>query len=154
VEAFRSTLDEVKEADLLLHLVDSSDAEPEGQIAAVHNVLEQIGARHVPELLVLNKVDLVEPPTIQRLQNLHPDAVAVSALNGDGTAELAAAISERLAADVVMVRLEVPYARADIVAAAHREGEVVVEKHEETGSVLEVRLPKASLAHFDGFVAD
>ena len=154
VEAFRSTLDEVKEADLLLHLVDSSDAEPEGQIAAVHNVLEQIGARHVPELLVLNKVDLVEPPTIQRLQNLHPEAVAVSALNGDGTAELAAAISERLAADVVVVRLEIPYARADIAAAAHREGEVVVEKHEETGSVLEVRLPKASLAHFDGFVAD
>jgi GTP-binding protein HflX len=152
VEAFRSTLDQVKEADLLVHLVDCSDPEPEEQIAAVHDVLEQIGARQVPELLVLNKTDLVEPHTIQRLQNLHPEAVAVSALNGDGTLELAAAISDRLESDVALVRLAIPYARADVVAAAHREGEVVTEKHEETGSVLEVRLPKARLTRFEGFM--
>ena len=152
VEAFRSTLDEVKRADLLLHLVDSSDAEPEEQIAAVHDVLEQIGARQVPELLVLNKTDAVPAGTIARLQNLHPDAVPVSALTGSGIAALVDALSDRLVADMALVRLEIPYARADIVAAAHREGEVVAEKHEETGSVLEVRLPRSRLALFDQFV--
>jgi GTP-binding protein HflX len=152
VEAFRSTLDEVKQADLLVHLVDSSDAEPEEQIAAVHDVLEQIGARQVPELLVLNKTDAVPAGTIARLQNLHPDAVPVSALTGSGIADLVDALSDRLIADMALVRLEIPYARADIVAAAHREGEVVAEKHEETGSVLEVRLPRSRLAFFDQFV--
>ncbi len=146
VEAFRSTLEEVKQADLLLHLVDTSDAEPEEQIAAVHAVLEQIGARQVPELLVLNKTDAVEPSAIARLQNLHPEAIPVSALRGDGIEVLVDALSERLVSDFALVRLEIPYSRSDIVAAAHREGEVVAEKHEETGSVLEVRLPRARLA--------
>ena len=152
VEAFRSTLEEVKQADLLLHLVDTSDAEPEEQIAAVHAVLEEIGARQVPELLVLNKTDAVEPGAIARLHNLHPEAIPVSALAGDGIDALVDALAERLVSDLTLVRLEIPYSRADIVAAAHREGEVVAEKHEETGSVLEVRLPRARLATFEQFV--
>ena len=152
VEAFRSTLEEVKQADLLLHLVDSADAEPEGQIAAVHDVLEQIGARQVPELLVLNKTDAVDPNTIARLENLHPDAIAVSALTGFGIPNLVEALSDRLVSDISLVRLEIPYSRADIVAAAHREGEVIAEKHEESGSVLDVRLPRARLAPFEQFV--
>jgi GTP-binding protein HflX len=152
VEAFRSTLEEVKKADLLLHLVDSSDAEPEEQIAAVHDVLEQIGASQVPELLVLNKTDAVDASTIARLQNLHPEAVPVSALRGRGIDHLLEALSERLVSDVSLVRLEIPYSRADIVAAAHREGEVVAEKHEETGSVLEVRLSRARMPLFEQFV--
>jgi GTPase len=152
VEAFRSTLEEVNKADLLLHLVDSSDAEPEEQIAAVHDVLEQIGARQVPELLVLNKTDAVDSGTIARLQNLHPEAVPVSALQGTGIDHLVEALSERLVSDVSLVRLEIPYSRADIVAAAHREGEVVAEKHEETGSVLEVRLSRARMPLFEQFV--
>ncbi len=152
IEAFRSTLEEVKQADLLLHLVDSSDQEPEEQIAAVHDVLEQIGARQVPELLVLNKTDAVDPSTIARLRNLHPEAVSVSALDGTGITDLVNALSDHLVSDVALVRLEIPYSRADIVAAAHREGEVVAEKHEETGSVLEVRLPRARLSFFEQFV--
>ena len=152
VEAFRSTLEEVKQADMLLHLVDTSDAEPEEQIAAVHAVLEEIGARQVPELLVLNKIDAVEPGAIARLHNLHPEAIPVSALAGDGIDALVDALAERLVSDLALVRLEIPYSRADVVAAAHREGEVVAEKHEETGSVLEVRLPRARLAPFEQFV--
>ena len=152
VEAFRSTLEEVNKADLLLHLVDSSDAEPEEQIAAVHDVLEQIGASKVPELLVLNKTDAVDASTIARLHNLHPEAVPVSALKGTGIDHLVEALSEHLVSDVSLVRLEIPYSRADIVAAAHREGEVVAEKHEETGSVLEVRLSRARLPLFEQFV--
>ena len=152
VEAFRSTLEEVKTADLLLHLVDSSDAEPEEQIAAVHDVLEQIGARQVPELLVLNKTDVADPSTVARLHNLHPEAIPVSALKGAGIDLLVEALSERLVSDVALVRLEIPYSRSDIVAAAHREGEVVAEKHEETGSVLEVRLSRARMPLFEQFV--
>jgi GTP-binding protein HflX len=152
VEAFRSTLEEVNKADLLVHLVDSSDAEPEEQIAAVRDVLEQIGASQVPELLVLNKTDAVDASTIARLRNLHPEAVPVSALQGTGIGHLVETLSDRLASDVSLVRLEIPYSRADIVAAAHREGEVVAEKHEETGSVLEVRLSRARLPLFEQFV--
>ena len=152
VEAFRSTLEEVKQADLLLHLVDSADAEPEEQIAAVHDVLEQIGARQVPELLVLNKTDAVDPNTIARLQNLHPEAIPVSAVTGSGLPNLLEALSDRLVSDISLFRLEIPYSRADIVAAAHREGEIIAEKHEETGSVLEVRLARARLAPFEQFV--
>jgi len=94
----------------------------------------------------------VDHGTVDRLRNLHPDAVSVSALEGTGIDDLVAALSERLVSDVALVRLEIPYSRADIVAAAHREGEVVAEKHEESGSVLEVRLPRARLAPFEKFV--
>jgi GTP-binding protein HflX len=153
VEAFRSTLEQVGEASLLLHMVDASDAEPEEQIAAVREVLDQIGASQVPELLVFNKADAAEPVTLSRLSNLHPEAVVISALEGTGLTVLAETISSRLASDREIVRLEIPYSRADIVAAAHRDGEVVAEKHDEHGSILEVRLPKARLAHFEQFVA-
>jgi GTP-binding protein HflX len=153
VEAFRSTLEQVGEASLLLHMVDASDAEPEEQIGAVHEVLDQIGASQVPELLVFNKADTAEPATLSRLSNLHPEAVVISALAGTGLTELAEAISNRIANDREIVRLEIPYSRADVVAAAHRDGEVVAEKHDEHGSILEVRLPKARLAHFEQFVA-
>jgi len=153
VEAFRSTLEQVGEASLLLHMVDASNAEPEEQIAAVREVLDQIGASQVPELLVFNKADAAEPVTLSRLSNLHPEAVVISALEGTGLTVLAETISSRLASDREIVRLEIPYSRADIVAAAHRDGEVVAEKHDEHGSILEVRLPKARLAHFEQFVA-
>jgi GTP-binding protein HflX len=153
VEAFRSTLEQVREASLLLHLVDSSDAEPEEQIAAVHEVLDEIDARGVPELLVFNKADVAEPATLARITNLHPDSVVISALEGTGLVELAEAISNLLQSDRSFVRLEIPYARSDIVAAAHRDGEVMAEKHDEHGSILEVRLPASRLAHYQQFIA-
>ncbi len=153
VEAFRSTLDEVVGADLLLHLVDASDSEPEGQIAAVREVLAQIGAGSTRELLVLNKVDSAEPAMVARLRNLHPEAVAISALSGDGTNQLAEAIGASLEERLSTVRLEIPYTRPDLVAAAHRHGEVLAEKHDEHGSVLEVRLSAGRLKAFKDFVA-
>ena len=82
VEAFRSTLEEVADSDLILHVVDGSDADPEGQIAAVREVLGEIGALHVPELLVINKVDAADEDTLTRLRRVAPDAVFVSARTG------------------------------------------------------------------------
>jgi GTP-binding protein HflX len=154
VEAFRSTLDEVKEAELLLHLVDAAEPDPEGQISAVREVLSAIGAGAVAEQLVFNKADAADPVTLRRLGNLYPEAVTISALTGEGLADLQVAMVERLPVDLATVRLEIPYHRGDLVAAAHREGEVLAEKHDESGAVLEVRIPRDSLAQFAAYVSN
>ncbi len=151
IEAFRSTLDQVKEADLLLHLVDASDPDPERQIEAVRTVLSEIDARHLPEIIVINKADQAEPATVKRLANLHPRAVIISALTGEGIHSLAEVIGTVLDADRTVVRLEVPYARGDIVAAAHAEGEVVAEKHDDSGTIIDVRLPRSRVKAFAEF---
>lgn len=148
VEAFRSTLVEVKEADLLLHVVDAADPDPKGQIAAVREVLAEIEADEVPERLVFNKVDLATDPALTRLQNLYPDAVFVSALTGEGLGDLQSAIAEDLEKQTSLLRLTVPYERGDIVASAHRLGEVLAEKHDEDGTVIEVRLPAHATGEF------
>jgi GTPase len=96
VEAFRSTLDEVTRADLALHVVDASAADALGQIATVHEVLRTIGAEQVPELLVLNKIDIASPETVAVLRQAYPDALQVSALTGEGISELRDALADRL----------------------------------------------------------
>ncbi|HJU80658.1 MAG TPA: GTPase HflX [Acidimicrobiia bacterium] len=151
IEAFRSTLDQVKEADLLLHLVDASDPDPERQIEAVRTVLSEIDAGHLPEIIVINKADQAEPATLNRLANLHPNAVVISALTGEGILNLADRVGTALDADRTVVRLEVPYARGDIVAAAHAEGEVVAEKHDDSGTIIDVWLPRSRIKAFADF---
>jgi GTPase len=148
VEAFRSTLVEVQEADLLLHVVDASDPDPVGQIGAVRDVLAEIDATEIPEQLVFNKVDLVSPTTLTRLENIHPDAVYVSALTGDGLDRLREAVSGHLERRMVLLRLVVPYDRGDVVASAHRLGDVINEKHDEHGSIVEVRVPQELVGEF------
>ena len=151
IEAFRSTLDQVKEADLLLHLVDASDPDPERQIEAVRTVLSEIDAGHLPEIIVINKADQAEPATLNRLANLHPNAVVISALTGEGILNLADRVGTALDADRTVVRLEVPYARGDIVAAAHAQGEVVAEKHDDSGTIIDVWLPRSRIKAFADF---
>jgi GTP-binding protein HflX len=154
VEAFRSTLEEVVDADLLVHVVDASSADAEDQIAAVHEVLEEIGAGGVPELVVVNKVDVADRPAVRELLDTHPGSVAVSAATGEGADALLEAISARLRAMVPIVELEVPYDRGDVVAALHREGEVLVEVHADTGTRVRARLPHVDVARFAEFVVD
>ncbi len=153
VEAFRSTLEEVIDSDLILHLVDASDSDPEGQIEAVRTVLAEIGAESVPEVLVLNKIDAVDELVLSRLRNLHPEAPAISALTGDGIDAMLEDVAARLAVRRVSIRLEIPYDRAEVVAAAHRTGDIVSEKHDESGTVLEVRLTPEKVAGFLPFIA-
>jgi GTPase len=148
VEAFRSTLVEVQEADLLLHVVDASDPDPVGQIGAVRDVLVEIEATDISEQLVFNKIDLVSPTTLTRLENVHPDAVFVSALTGDGLERLRSAVSGHLERRMVLLRLVVPYDRGDVVASAHRVGDVTNEKHDEHGSIVEVRVPQELVGEF------
>ncbi len=152
VEAFRSTLDDVKGADLLLHLVDASDADPEGQIAAVHEVIEEVGAENVPELIAFNKIDRADPIELGRLKRLYPDSPMISALTGQGVEDLLTIIGERLQAETVLLRLSIPYDRGDVLAAVHRLGEVLVEKHEDTATVVEARIPTIDESRFSDFV--
>ncbi len=151
VEAFRSTLQEAAEADLLLHLVDGTDADLPGQIAAVREVLSEIDADTIPELLVVNKVDVLTDMQRQRISNQYPDAVLVSALSGEGLDELVAALSSALAAGLVTMTLAIPYDRGDLVAAAHEMGEVIEEKHDERGTIIDVRVPVAVAPRFAEF---
>jgi GTP-binding protein HflX len=151
VEAFRSTLAEVAEADLLLHVVDGSDPDPAGQIAAVREVLMEIGAAELPELIVFNKADLMGEQARARLANLYPDAMFISALEGEGLDTLVERVGELLERTMVTLTLEIPYARGDMVAAAHRFGEVIEEKHDDNGMILEVRIPEASRPRFAQF---
>src|SRR4051812_8504488 len=120
VEAFKSTLDVVNEADLLVHIVDSSATEPEVQIDAVRAVLDDIGGDRGPELLVFNKADLAAE-NAARLAARHPGSVVVSAATGTGVDELLRAIGDRLRALTAVVELVVPYERGDVLAAVHRE---------------------------------
>jgi GTP-binding protein HflX len=151
VEAFKSTLAESAQSDLLVHLVDGTDGDPAGQMAAVREVLSEIGATDVPELLVINKVDATPDPQRTRLENMYPDAVPISALRGDGLDELLERVAALTTPRTVTLSLAIPYDRGDIVAAAHRLGEVTGEKHDENGTVLDVRLPATMTSRFSDF---
>jgi GTP-binding protein HflX len=156
VEAFRSTLEEVAEADLLLHVVDASAPDPEAQIDAVRTVLAEIGADRVPELVAFNKADLLgdgRPGEAKRLLDRHPQWVLVSAHTGAGIDELVAAVGEQLRALTRVVELAVPYDRGDVAAALHRHGEVLSEQHEDEATRLRVRLDAADVARFADFLA-
>ncbi|HLF60236.1 MAG TPA: GTPase HflX [Acidimicrobiia bacterium] len=151
VEAFQSTLAEVSESDLLLVVVDGTDEDPSGQLAAVREVLLEIDAAGIPELIVVNKTDSMSEVAKQRLQNLYPDAVMISALERTGLEEMLARIADLLEPPMVALTLEIPYDRGDLVAAAHRIGDVVEEKHDDQGTILEVRLPQTAMAQFAAF---
>jgi len=152
VESFRSTLDEVVDADLLLHVVDGSSVDAPAQIDAVHTVLREIGADAVPELLVINKADVAAPDAIKELLYAHPAASVVSAATGAGTDGLLDTLSARLRAMAPIVEFLVPYDRGDVVAALHREGEVLVEVHAEGGTRVRARLPMLDRVRFGDFV--
>ena len=152
VEAFRSTLEVVSESHLLVHVVDSSSPDPESQIDAVRSALSEIGAGEVTELLAFNKADIA-PEQAARLAKRHPGSVVISASSGVGIDGLLVAIGDRLRAMASIVELEVPYGRGDILAAAHREGEVLSETFDDNGVRLRVRVDQAGAARFREFVA-
>ena len=152
VEAFRSTLDEAADADLHVHVVDASDPDPDGQIAAVREVLNEIDAADVPEILVCNKTDIAEPAVVRRLLTVYEGSVATSALTGAGSKDVTAAIVEGLDAVTVKANLLIPYDRGDVVAAVHEAGEVLDEHHGEGGTEITVRLPAATAERLSAYV--
>jgi GTPase len=149
VEAFRSTLEETAEADLIVHVVDGSDPEPEAQIAAVRGVLAEIGAAQVPELVVVNKIDAADPVVLQALRAREPGSISVSAKTGAGLGLLRDAIEAALPRLDAQVRVIVPYGRGDLVARAHADGEVLHAEHVADGTLLEARVPPGLAAQLE-----
>ena len=143
VEAFRSTLEEVEEADLIVHVVDGSDPDPEGQISAVREVLAEIGATSVPELIVLNKADATDPFVLDRLLLRESDSIAVSALTGVGLDELMNRIEQLLPHPQVDVKVCIPYERGDLLARIYREGSVTSRTDTEMGTVVIAKVPES-----------
>lgn len=151
VEAFRSTLSVVTDADLLVHVVDGSGPDPDGQVAAVHQVLDEIGADDVPELVVFNKADRASN-VVAELVASHPGSVAISAVTGSGIDVLLRTIGDRLRSLTSVVELIVPFDRGDVMAALHREGEVLVEQADDVGMRFRARLEPAALGRFGAYV--
>jgi GTP-binding protein HflX len=152
IEAFRSTLEEVAEADFLLHVVDGSAVNPDEQISAVYTVLEEIDASGIPSLLAFNKADL-DPEGVKALVAQHPGSVAFSAVTGDGVEDLLRTLADRLRSLASVVELFVPFDRGDVLAALHREGEVLSESHADDGTHVRVRLDDAGAGRYREFVA-
>ncbi len=153
VEAFRSTLEESVEADLLLHVVDGSDADPFGQVSAVREVLADIGAGDVPEQLLINKVDLADPGMLQSLRTRFPDAVFASARTGEGLDEVRALVERRLPTPGTEVTVLVPYSRGDLIDRIHREGELVTMEHTGEGTRVVARVHADLAGELGGFPA-
>jgi len=151
VEAFKGTLEVAALADYLVHVVDSSAADPDGQIAAVRQVLGEIDAAEVPELIVFNKLDLA-PDEAKLLVEDHVGSVAVSAVTGEGIEVFLRALADRLRAITKIVELEIPYGRGDVIASVHREGEVVSTTETESGLRVRARLSDASAGRLGEFV--
>lgn len=146
VEAFRSTLEEVGDADLVLHVVDGSHPDPEGQLAAVREVFADIEAIHVPEIVVVNKADQADQVALARLLTREPHAVVVSARTGEGIDELLGAIEADLPRPAVEVTLVLPYERGDLLNQIHTSGDIESLAHEADGTHVVARVGE-QLAH-------
>jgi GTPase len=145
-------LDSVRLADLIVHVVDSTAVDAEGQMAAVREVLAEIGASDVPDLIVVNKADAA-PEEAKVLERSNEGAVLISARTGEGVDELLRVLGDRLRGSDRVVQLVVPWARGDVLAAIHREGEVVGQSDGEESATLQVVLDDVGRARFAEFVA-
>lgn len=152
VEAFQSTLEQVASAELLLHVVDASHPDPDADVAAVDEVLAEVGATEVPRLLALNKVDLLTRADRARLRARFPDAEAISAETGEGVDDLLAAVSARLEARTVEVEAVLPYAEGTLLARLHDAGRVVEATHGEEGVRVRVRARPVDLNVLEPFL--
>lgn len=154
VEAFRSTLEEVGNSDLIVHVVDGAHPDPAAQLATVRDVIGDVGARELPEIVVFNKADLVDEDRRLVLRGLEPDAVFVSARTGEGIEELTARIGDALPQWDVELDLVVPYDRGEIVSLAHQRARVLDTEYEEDGTRIRLvatdRIARMIQAALDG----
>ena len=139
VEAFRSTLEEVADSDLILHVVDGSHPDPEGQLAAVREVFAEIDAAKVPEIVVINKADAADPMVLARLQAREPHSLVVSARTGEGMAEALRVIEGELPRPGVEFAALLPYDRGDLIDRLHRFGEIAELEHTAEGTLVSGR---------------
>jgi GTPase len=153
VAAFRATLEEIAEADLLLHVIDISHSEVHAQSKAVYQVLKDIGASEIPILTAVNKIDRLKEPERARLAlEDFPNAVAISALKGEGIQELLRKINQYLFDTYATIQVRVPYQKGGLIALFHEQGQVEREEHESGGVILEGRIPGRLLAQYKPFL--
>jgi GTP-binding protein HflX len=152
VEAFKSTLEEVARAHLVLHVADASAPDLEDQIAAVRDVLGEIGAGLLPEVLALNKWDLVDPVERERVRRRHPDGVPVSALTGEGVGGVVQGVAEALPSPPIDVQLLVPFEHPEIVPWLYREAQVVSAEETAEGTRVAARVSEAGLPRVQNFI--
>jgi GTP-binding protein HflX len=154
VEAFRSTLEEVADADLVLHVVDGAHPDPEGQVRAVREVLAEVGADAVPELLIVNKIDAADEDSLLRLKRLWPHAVFVSARSGAGIDDARKVVEDHLPWPAIEVTAVVPYDKGGLVARVHSSGEVLESAHLPAGTRLRARVNEALAAELAPFAIE
>lgn len=149
VAAFRATLEEIAEADLLLHIVDVTHPEVQAHAKAVYQTLKEIGASEIPILTAVNKIDRLKEPNRARLvlENFS-NAVAISALTGEGIPDLLIKINQHLFDTYTPIRVKIPYQNGGLIALFHEQGQVEREEHGMGGVVLEGRIPGRLLAHY------
>ena len=154
VEAFRSTIEEISHSDLVVHVVDASHPDPAGQIQTVRNVLTEVDAQNVKELLVFNKCDLVDLEQQIALRGMEPGAVLVSAATGEGIPELLEKIEALLPRPEILVRALIPYSRGDLVSRIHSEARIVSVSHKDDGTLIEARVKPQLASELSQFLLD
>lgn len=148
VEAFKSTLDEISGADLILHVIDASSPDRDAQIEAVREVLGQIHAENIPRIEVLNKVDLLDASQVDALAARRPDSVLVSASTGQGVDDLVACLASAAASSDVHVDTVIPYADGNLVSLAHERCHILAESFEADGTHLTMLVPASYVSTF------
>lgn len=153
VAAFRATLEEITEADLLLHMVDITHVNAIAQAEVVHQTLAEIEADHIPILPVLNKIDKLSDPTKARqILEFYPDAVAISALTGDGIEDLLRTINEYLFRSLTPITVQLPYKQGALISAFHEYGQADEINHVQGGVIIRGRLPGRLIAQFKPYI--
>jgi len=156
VEAFRSTLEEVERADVIVHVVDASHPDPASQLLTVREVIGELGAKDIPELVVFNKVDLVDDNARVILRGFEPKALFASARTGEGIEELRSQLSGLIPRPDIRVELLVPYENGEVISALHERGTILSSTYEEAGTrvvALVTAQHEASLERYKSIVA-
>jgi len=153
VEAFRSTLEEVGQSDVIIHVVDASHPDPAAQLATVRDVIGEVGARDIPEIVAFNKSDLADDDQRLLLRGMEPTGIFVSARTGEGIDELLARVAELLPAPEIEMTLLVPYDRGEIISRLHVQGRVLSTDYREDGTLVTAMVHPARVEELKPFVA-
>jgi GTP-binding protein HflX len=155
VAAFRATLEEISEADLLLHVIDVTHANAWAQSQAVLQVLEEISAGELPIITVLNKIDLLgDPEAARQALAEFPSSAAISALSGEGIAEMLRIVNEYLFEKYIPITVRLPHQEGGLIAAFHNQGQVERIEQDNHGVLLQGRLPGRLMAQFQPYIID
>ena len=140
IDAFKSTLEEVADADVIVHVVDGSHSDPFEQIRAVRQVIQEVGGEKIPEIIAINKVDIADPHIIMEILRKEPNSFAFSVRTGFGVAALVQAIESSLPRPTIEIKAVIPYNRGDLIHAIHEHGEIFSEEYREAGTAIHARV--------------